>query len=110
VVLPTIERPPSAPPPQQPTFLPATRLGRWALGLLVVIALFPAYWAPLGRALRDPPWIILVPAAIALPGFITGALAARHERSTALRVLFWLAATEVALTAAVFLMMGLGGG
>lgn len=108
--VPTIERPVA--PEHRSRLLPVSRLGRWAAALLLPIALFPMYWAPLGRALRDPPWIIVVPAAIALPGMTTAVIAIfrRHETSAVVRFLFWFVTVEVALVGALFLMMGLGGG
>ena len=108
--VPTRERPVA--PPQRNSVLPGSRVGRWAAALLLPIALFPLYWAPLGRALKDPPWIIVVPAAIALPGMTTSVIAIyrRREMSPVLRFLFWFVVVEVTSVGALFLMMGLGGG
>lgn len=107
---PTLERPTA--PRARRGILPRTPLGWWAAVLLLAIAVFPAYWPPLGRALKDPPWIIVVPALIALPGLTTAVIALfrRPEPSPLVRFLFWFVTVEVAVVAALFLMMALGGG
>ena len=77
--------------------MPHTRLGWWAVGLLLLLAPYPAYWVVLHDSSLPDSWVVVVLAAIALPPLVLGvvALSRRQARSIILSVLFGLAVVQI---------------
>ncbi len=76
---------------------PHSRLGWWAIGLMLLVALYPAYWVGLNKLLSDG-GVQIASIAIAVPSLTVGiaALLRREARSVILVGIFTLAFLEVA--------------
>jgi hypothetical protein len=85
-------------------FLPRRRAGWWALGLLLVTALFPTYWGPLEDAIPGNASFVLIPVfgltSIALAGI---ALFQKKDRSILLSMVLAVTVFE-ALLGILFLL------
>ena len=62
--------------------MPHTRLGWWAVGLLLLLAPYPAYWVLLHDTSLPDAWVSVVLAAIALPPLVLGVFALSRRAST----------------------------
>jgi hypothetical protein len=108
----------SSPPPSVKTpILPTTRVGWWALVLLVITGLFPFYWSALDGLVTDGSILgeFLLPL-IALTLVVTSfglgylAIARRHDWSFVLTTIFAVVAIEVLFGVLIGLALSFGGG
>ncbi len=108
----------SSPPPSVKTpILPTTRVGWWALVLLVITGLFPFYWSALDGLVTDGSILgeFLLPL-IALTLVVTSfglgylAIARRHDWSFVLTTIFAVVVIEVLFGVLIGLALSFGGG
>lgn len=90
--------------------LPRHRLGWWALGLLLLTALFPAWWPVLENLIANDVLLALVTAAIAATSLGVGGVAflGDRDRSVLVSLAFVLASVEVAVALLLVVLFSLG--
>jgi hypothetical protein len=77
--------------------VPHSRRGCWAVGLVLIVVFYPAYWVLLNNSSLPDSWVPFVAAVIGVPPLIFGlvALLRREARSWLLTALLVLAVLEV---------------
>ena len=81
------------------TGLPHRAVGWWAFGLLLVVGLFPLWWAIVNRFVDNVFIMTVVSAGLAVPAFLCSreAIFRKKDPSFAVNVLFFLVASEVVI-------------